>query len=50
MLKEQGTSVELFVYEGADHGFLAYTRPYYKPDLAKLAWDRTVNFLKKNLS
>ena len=35
-LKAQGTPVELFLYEGANHGFLAYTRPFYKPDAAKL--------------
>ena len=38
-----------FWYEGADHGFLAYTRPYYKPDLAKLAWARTTRFLQTHL-
>ena len=49
MLKAQGTPVEVFLYEGADHGFLAYTRPYYKPDAAKLAWGRTTQFLHKHL-
>jgi carboxymethylenebutenolidase len=45
MLKAQGTPVELFLYEGADHGFLAYTRPFYKPDEARLAWTRATKFL-----
>ena len=49
MLKAQRTPVELFLYEAADHGFLAYTRPTYKPDAAKLAWDRAVKFLHKHL-
>jgi carboxymethylenebutenolidase len=49
MLKAQGTPVEVFLYEGADHGFLAYTRPFYKPALAQLAWARTTQFLKKDL-
>ena len=49
MLKAQGTPVEVFLYEGADHGFLAYTRPFYKPDAAKLAWMRVTQFLHKNL-
>ena len=40
---------ELFWYEGADHGFLAYTRPFYKPDYAKLSWERTIAFLNKHL-
>lgn len=49
MLKAQGTPVEVFIYEGAEHGFLAYTRPYYKVDAAKLAWARTTQFLRKHL-
>ena len=49
MLQAQATPVEVHLYEGADHGFLAYTRPYYKPDAAKLAWARTIEFLKKHL-
>ena len=48
-LKAQHTSVELFTYEGAGHGFLAYTRPTYNADAAKLAWTRAVQFLHKNL-
>jgi carboxymethylenebutenolidase len=49
MLKAQATPVEVHLYEGADHGFLAYTRPFYKPDAAKLAWARTIQFLHKHL-
>ena len=48
-LRAQKTPVEVYWYEGADHGFLAYTRPYYKPDYAKLAWSRTISFLNKHL-
>jgi carboxymethylenebutenolidase len=48
-LKEHKVPVQDYWYEGADHGFLAYTRPTYKPDAAKLSWDRTITFLKKNL-
>jgi carboxymethylenebutenolidase len=50
MLKSQGTPVEVFLYEGANHGFLAYTRPFYKPEAAKLAWGRAIQFLHKYLS
>jgi carboxymethylenebutenolidase len=50
MLKSQHTPVELFLYEGADHGFLAYTRPFYKPDYAELAWTRATKFLHKHLT
>ena len=48
-LKKQRTPVELFIYEGAGHGFLAYTRPTYQPEGAKIAWARTVQFLRKYL-
>jgi carboxymethylenebutenolidase len=50
MLKAQSTPTEVFLYEGADHGFLAYTRPpRYNPAAGKLAWSRTVEFLRRNL-
>ena len=49
ILKAHKTPVELFLYEGADHGFLAYTREFYRPDYAKLAWKRTTDFLGKHL-
>jgi carboxymethylenebutenolidase len=49
ILKAQKTPVELFLYEGADHGFLAYTRPFYRADDAKLAWKRTILFLGEHL-
>ena len=46
-LRSQKTSIDLFLYEGADHGFLAYARPFYRPDYAKLAWSRAVEFLRR---
>jgi carboxymethylenebutenolidase len=49
MLRAQGTPAKAFLYEGADHGFLAYTRPTYAPDAAKLAWQRAIAFLKQHL-
>jgi carboxymethylenebutenolidase len=48
-LKSQRTPAELFSYEGAGHGFLAYTRPTYDAAAGKLAWQRTVQFLNKYL-
>ena len=48
-LKARKIPTEVYWYEGADHGFLAYTRPVYKPDHAKLSWERTIAFLNKNL-
>ncbi|HJS52752.1 MAG TPA: dienelactone hydrolase family protein [Pyrinomonadaceae bacterium] len=49
LLSSQRTPVEVFWYDGADHGFLAYTRPYYRPNYAKDSWDRTVLFLDKHV-
>ena len=49
ILKARKIPVELFLYEGAGHGFLAYTRRFYRPDDAKLAWKRTTEFLGKHL-
>ena len=48
-LKAGGAEVEIFTYE-APHGFFAYTRPTYNADAAKLAWSRTVEFLRHHLS
>ena len=50
MLRAQKTLAEVFLYEGADHGFLAYTRPFYKPDEAKLAWKRAIAFLDRHVT
>ena len=51
MLKAQKTPVELHLYEGADHGFLAYTRPQrYHPAAGKLSWERSLAFLKRHLA
>ncbi|HEX6604340.1 MAG TPA: dienelactone hydrolase family protein [Sphingomicrobium sp.] len=50
VLKAQRTPVEVHLYEGANHGFLAYTRPpRYKPDAALLSWQRTIAFLHRAL-
>jgi len=49
-LKAHKIPTQDFWYDGADHGFLAYTRPTYKPEAAKLSWDRTITFLRKNLN
>ena len=49
ILRKQGTPVKVYFYEQADHGFLAYTRPYYRPEAAEQAWKRSVDFLNKQL-
>jgi len=48
-LKVRKIPLQDYWYEGADHGFLAYTRPFYKPDYAKLSWERTIAFLDRYL-
>ncbi len=49
-LKENGKKFEAFVYEGVNHGFHNDTTPRYDDAAAKLAWDRTIAFLKQTLS
>jgi carboxymethylenebutenolidase len=48
-LRARKIPTEVFWYDGADHGFLAYTRPFYRPDYAKLSWERTIAFLNRHL-
>jgi carboxymethylenebutenolidase len=48
-LRAQGTPVDVHLYEGADHGFLAYTRPFYRPADAQLSWKRTLEFLREHM-
>ncbi|MBT7914415.1 dienelactone hydrolase family protein, partial [Candidatus Bathyarchaeota archaeon] len=40
---------EIHVYEGAKHGFLNNTKPWYDEGAAKLAWKRTITFFKMKL-
>jgi carboxymethylenebutenolidase len=50
-LKDANINYEIFVYEGAQHAFLNDSAPTrYNPEAAKLAWDRTVDFLRKYIS
>ena len=49
MIAAQHVPVELFMYQGADHGFIAYTREFYRADYAELSWSRTIKFLSKYL-
>jgi carboxymethylenebutenolidase len=48
-LETYGRTMELHVYD-ADHAFFNDTRPeVYSADDAKLAWERTIAFLRKHL-
>lgn len=48
-LKENNKKYESFIYEGVNHGFHNDTTPRYDKAAAELAWERTVEFFKKNL-
>lgn len=49
-LKAKGKSVEVHVYEGADHAFFNDTRPeVYRPEAAADAWKRTLEFFRNNI-
>lgn len=42
--------VEMFVYEGAEHGLNCDARASYKAASAGLAWTRTLDFLKVHIT
>ncbi len=49
-LKAAGIKYELYIYEGAQHAFNNDTAPTrYNEAAAKLAWERTLEFLKKHI-
>jgi carboxymethylenebutenolidase len=48
-LKANKKKYELYMYEGKQHGFHNDTTPRYDAEAAKLAWERTLAFFKKNL-
>jgi len=48
-LKANNKTYELFKYEGTQHGFHNDTTPRYDATAAKLSWDRSLEFFKKNL-
>jgi carboxymethylenebutenolidase len=49
-LKANNVKYEMFKYPGTQHGFNNDTTPRYDEKSAKLAWQRTVEFFKKQLS
>ena len=48
-LKGNKVNYQHFVYEGAQHGFNNDTTPRYDEAAAKLAWGRTIAFLRQHL-
>jgi carboxymethylenebutenolidase len=49
-LKAAGVKYQYYVYPGTEHGFNNDTTPRYDEAAAKLAWQRTIDFLKANLT
>ena len=50
MIKQKrGGDCEIYVYPGAQHGFNCDERGSYNAEAAKLAWDRSMAFLAKNV-
>jgi len=49
-LKAAGVSYQAHIYPGTQHGFHNNSTPRYNEAQAKIAWDRTIAFFKKNLA
>ena len=49
-LKQSKVNFEMHRYAGTQHGFHNNSTPRYSEAAAKLSWERTVAFFKKNLS
>ena len=49
-LKANNKNYTMYMYENANHGFHNDTTPRYDEAAAKLAWQRTIEFFKKNLA
>ena len=48
-LKAAGVPYEMYIYPGTQHGFHNNSTPRYHEASAKLAWERTIAFFRKNL-
>ena len=48
-IKQKRPDLEVYIYEGAAHGFNCDERASYHKDAAALAWSRTQAFLAKNM-
>ncbi len=49
-LKEINAPYEKYIYPGTQHGFHNNSTPRYQEAAAKLSWERTIAFFKKNLA
>jgi carboxymethylenebutenolidase len=48
-IKKKRPDCEIYVYQGADHGFHCDERGSYNAESCKLAWGRTMEFLEKHM-
>jgi carboxymethylenebutenolidase len=48
-MKDAGVDVRLHFYPGTAHWFMEEDRPEYDSAAASLAWERTLEFLKRSL-
>ena len=48
-MKELKKTYEYKIYDGAQHAFFNDTGDRYNAEAAKDAWERTLEFLKKNV-
>jgi carboxymethylenebutenolidase len=49
-LKAASVPYEMYIYPGTQHGFHNNSTPRYNEAQAKIAWERTIAFFKKNLA
>ena len=49
VMREAGKSFEYHVYPGAPHAFFNDTRPNYREEAAREAWERVLEFFEKTL-
>ena len=48
-LKAAKVPYEVYIYPGTQHGFHNNSTPRYQEAAAKLSWERTIAFFKKNV-
>lgn len=48
-LRAAGKTVECFTYTGAPHSFFNDSKSSYRPEAARLAWERTISWFSKYL-
>lgn len=49
-MKDAGVDVTVYHYPGTAHWFMEEDRPEYDPGAASLAWERTLEFLRRSIT